>query len=148
VAVPFSPLAAPRAASVWQFKPDSGEVTQSFARRYRLTKTDEFSSVFGFRRAIRGKLLMLHHQPRPDGNTEARLGLVVGKKLLKLAVDRNTVKRIIREQFRRCRPGLPAVDLVVRLATKPVPLDRKLLANEFLALLEKLQRPRNKRDGQ
>lgn len=146
--MPFSPLAAPRAASVWLFKPESGEVNQSFARRYRLTKTDEFSSVFGFRRAIRGKLLMLHHQPRPDGNTEARLGLVVGKKLLKRAVDRNTVKRIIREQFRRCRPGLPAVDLVVRLAAKPVPLDRKLLANEFLALLEKLQRPRNKRDGQ
>jgi len=148
VAVPFSPLAAPRAASVWLFKPESGEVNQSFARRYRLTKTDEFSSVFGFRRAIRGKLLMLHHQPRPDGNTEARLGLVVGKKLLKRAVDRNTVKRIIREQFRRCRPGLPAVDLIVRLAAKPVPLDRKLLANEFLALLEKLQRPRNTRDGQ
>ena len=146
--MPFSPLAAPRAASVWLFKPESGEVNQSFARRYRLTKTDEFSSVFGFRRAIRGKLLMLHHQPRPDGNTEARLGLVVGKKLLKRAVDRNTVKRIIREQFRRCRPGLPAVDLIVRLAAKPVPLDRKLLANEFLALLEKLQRPRNKRDGQ
>jgi ribonuclease P protein component len=43
---------------------------------------------------------------------------------------------------------LPAVDLVVRLAAKPAPLDRKLLADDFLALLEKLQRPRNKRDGQ
>jgi ribonuclease P protein component len=148
VSVPFSPRAAPRAASVGQFKPDSGEVNQSFARRYRLTKTDEFSSVFGFRRAIRGKLLMLHYQPRPAGNTEARLGLVVGKKLLKRAVDRNTVKRIVREQFRHCRAGLPAVDLVVRLAAKPAPLDRKLLADDFLALLEKLQRPRNKRDGQ
>jgi hypothetical protein len=66
-AVQFSPLAAPRAASVWLFKPESGEVNQCFARRYRLTKTDEFSSVFGFRRAIRGKLLMLHYQPRPEG---------------------------------------------------------------------------------
>jgi ribonuclease P protein component len=123
-------------------------VKQSFARRYRLTKTDEFSSVFGFRRAIRGKLLMLHYQPRPEGNTEARLGLVVGKKLLKRAVDRNTVKRVVRDHFRRCRAELPAVDLVVRLAAKPAPLDRKQLAEDFLALLEKLQRPRNKRDGQ
>ena len=147
-AVPFSPLAAPRAASVWLFKPESGEVNQCFARRYRLTKTDEFSSVFGFRRAIRGKLLMLHYQPRPEGNTEARLGLVVGKKLLKRAVDRNTVKRVVRDHFRRCREELPAVDLVVRLAAKPAPLDRKQLAEDFLALLEKLQRPRNKRDGQ
>ena len=76
--MPFSLLAAPRAASAWLYKPESGEVDQSFARRYRLTKTDEFSSVFGFRRAIRGKLLMLHYQPRPEGMTEPRLGLVVG----------------------------------------------------------------------
>jgi ribonuclease P protein component len=115
-------------------------VEQTFARRYRLTKTDEFSSVFGFRRAIRGKLLMLHYQPRPDGLNDARLGVVVGKKLLKRAVDRNRVKRIVREQFRRERPNLPACDLIVRLAAKPVPLDGKLVADDFLALLEKLRR--------
>ena len=140
--MPFSPLAAPRAASVWLFKPESGEVNQCFARRYRLTKTDEFSSVFGFRKAIRGKLLMLHHQPRPEGQTEARLGLVVGKKQLKRAVDRNRVKRIVREQFRLRRANLPAVDLVVRLAVKPVPLDGRQIAEDFLTLLDKLQRPR------
>jgi ribonuclease P protein component len=121
-------------------------VEQTFARRYRLTKTDEFSSVFGFRRAIRGKVLMLHYQPRPEGNTEARLGLVVGKKQLKRAVDRNKVKRVVREQFRLRLANLPAVDLVVRLAVKPTPLDRKLLAEDFLALLDKLQRPRPKRE--
>lgn len=120
-------------------------MNQNFARCYRLTKTDEFSSVFDFRRAIRGKLLMLHYQPRPEGMTVARLGLVVGKKLLKRAVDRNRVKRIVREQFRLRRPELPACDMIVRLAAKPVPLDGKLLADDFLALLDKLQRPRPKR---
>jgi len=116
-------------------------VEQAFARRYRLTKTDEFSSVFGFRRAIRGKLLMLHYQPRlAEGLIEARLGVVVGKKLLKRAVDRNRVKRIIREQFRRERRNLPACDLIVRLAVKAAPLDGKLVAGDFLALLEKLRR--------
>lgn len=118
---------------------------QTFARRYRLTKTDEFSSVFGFRKAIRGKLLMLHYQPRAEGFSDARLGLVVGKKLLKRAVDRNRVKRVIREQFRQVRPQLPPVDLIVRLANKPVPLDARLLVEDFLALLERLQRPREKR---
>jgi ribonuclease P protein component len=121
-------------------------VDQTFARRYRLTKTDEFSSVFGFRKAIRGKLLMLHYQPRPAGSDEARLGVVVAKKLLKRAVDRNRVKRVIREQFRCRRPGLPAYDLIVRLAAKPVPLDAGLLASDFVGLLEKLQRPRPKRE--
>ena len=144
--MPFSPLAAPRAASVWLFKPEYGEVNQSFARRYRLTKTDEFSSVFGFRRAIRGKLLMLHYQPRPEGMTEARLGLVVGKKLLKHAVDRNRLKRIVREQFRLRRPTLPAMDLVVRLAVKPLPLDGRQITEDIVTLFDKLQRPRPKRE--
>lgn len=89
---------------------------------------------------------MLHYQPRPEGNTEARLGLVVAKKLLKRAVDRNKVKRVVREQFRLRLAGLPAVDLVIRLAAKPAPLDSKLLAEDFLALLNKLQRPRPKRE--
>ena len=145
--MPFSPLAAPRAASVWLFKPESGEVNQCFARRYRLTKTDEFSSVFGFRRAFRGKLLMLHYQPRPEGMTEPRLGLVVGKKLLKHAVDRNRLKRIVREQFRLRRASLPGVDLVVRLAVKPKPLDGKQIADDIVALFDKLQRPRPKREN-
>ncbi len=88
---------------------------------------------------------MLHYQPRAEGFSDARLGLVVGKKLLKRAVDRNRVKRVIREQFRRLRPQLPPVDLIVRLATKPGSLDTRMLAGDFLALLEKLQRPREKR---
>ena len=145
--MPFSPLAAPRAATAWLFQPESGEVNQCFARRYRLTKTDEFSSVFGFRRAIRGKLLMLHYQPRPEGMTEPRLGLVVGKKLLKHAVDRNRLKRIVREQFRLRRASLPGVDLVVRLAVKPKPLDGKQIADDIVALFDKLQRPRPKREN-
>lgn len=114
-------------------------MNQTFARSYRLTKTDEFSSVFGFRKAIRGKWLMLHHQPRALGGS-SRLGLVVGKKQLKRAVDRNLVKRVVREQFRRQREVLPAWDLIVRLAAKPVPLDSKLLAEDFLMLLDKLKR--------
>ena len=115
-------------------------MNQSFARIYRLTKTDDFSSVFGFRKAIRGKLIMLHYQPRAEGLNDPRLGLVVGKKQLKRAVDRNIFKRVIREQFRLCRAELPAVDLVVRLAVKPVKTNRKIIADEFLMLLKKLPR--------
>ncbi|MDR2837097.1 MAG: ribonuclease P protein component [Azonexus sp.] len=113
---------------------------QTFARRYRLTKTDEFSSVFGFRKAIRGQLLMLHYQPRPPAETTARLGLVVGKKFLKRAVDRNRCKRLLREQFRQERGNLPACDLVARLAVKPGKLDAAVLVGDFLALLGKLRR--------
>lgn len=119
-------------------------MNQTFARRYRLTKTDEFSSVFGFRRVIRGKLLMIHYQPRLADLSEARLGVVIAKKLLKKAVDRNRVKRVIREQFRCLRVSLPACDLVVRLAAKLKPVDGKMLAEEFVTLLQKLPKPKPK----
>ncbi len=42
----------------------------------------------------------------------ARLGMAVAKKRAKRAVDRNRLKRIIRESF-RCQQGLPGVDIVV-----------------------------------
>ena len=73
---------------------------------------------------------------------EPRLGLVVGKKLLKAAVRRNLVKRLVREQFRLLRPGLPACDIVMRLVMKPKELDRRAVAAEAAMLLGKLaQRP-------
>ncbi len=112
----------------------------AFARCYRLTKTDEFSSVFGFRRAIRGQLLMLHYQPRTGPEEAARLGVVVGKKFIKAAVRRNLVKRIVREQFRRKRPELPAFDLVLRVISKPPRLDRQAVADETRNLLGRLPR--------
>lgn len=119
----------------------------SFARRYRLTKTDEFSSVFGFRRAIRGQLLMLHYLPREEAAADPRLGLVVGKKLLKSAVRRNLVKRVVREQFRLLRSGLPACDLIVRLVAKPGKPDRKAIAAEAAGLFGKLNQRLSRPQG-
>ena len=82
--------------------------------------------------------MMLHYRPREAAVDGARLGLVVGKKQLKKAVDRNIFKRVVREQFRLCRATLPAVDLIVRLAVKPVKTNRKIIADEFLSLVKKI----------
>ncbi|MBK7473880.1 MAG: ribonuclease P protein component [Betaproteobacteria bacterium] len=45
----------------------------------------------------------------------ARLGIIVGKKNLPRAVDRNTLKRIVREAFRERRSELPPCDIMIRL---------------------------------
>jgi ribonuclease P protein component len=111
----------------------------TFPRLYRLTKTDEFSSVFGFRKAIRSSHFLLHYRVQAPGeDSGARLGLVVAKRLLRRSVDRNLIRRLARESFRTLRPGLPARDLILRLANRPASLDRRGLAKEIRDLLEKL----------
>jgi len=49
-----------------------------FPRELKLTKTDEFSSVFSFRKRIASPTLVFHYQPNQFGY--ARMGLVVSKK--------------------------------------------------------------------
>ena len=120
-----------------------------FPKRYRLTKTDEYSSVFGFRRALKSTHFLLHYRPRLDagagspGGPSSRLGVVVPKKLVKAAVRRNLIKRLAREQFRLFRQCLPPYDIVLRLASKPGRPDRKLLKIEIVELLQRLDRQRS-----
>lgn len=83
-----------------------------FARRQRLLTASDFQGVF---RQARYKvssrtLLVLAIE---NGTARARLGLVVGKKHLKQAVQRNRVKRLIRESFRHHQQSLSGLDIVV-----------------------------------
>ncbi|KAI5915546.1 ribonuclease P protein component [Thauera sp. 2A1] len=111
---------------------------QGFRSAHRLHKTDEYSSVFAFRRALRGRYFMLHY--RPNGLDTARLGVVVAKKLAKRANVRNLVKRIARELFRRQRTSLPMHDLVVRLHAPVAKATRAELNHDLLGLLHRLPR--------
>lgn len=88
-----------------------------FGKDRRLREAGEFGAVFDHRRVLRGERFNLHY--RPNGGDSARLGLVIAKKLAKRSVWRNAIKRVGREAFRLARSGLPAMDLILRLA-KPV----------------------------
>ncbi|MEO7073495.1 MAG: ribonuclease P protein component, partial [Rhodanobacter sp.] len=41
------------------------------------------------------------------------LGLAISKRVSKRAVERNRIKRLVRESFRRIRTQLPAIDVMV-----------------------------------
>ena len=110
---------------------------QRFVGAYRLQKTDEYSSVFAFRRSLKGRWLILHF--RPNEQTTARLGVVVAKRFAKRAHERNMVKRIMREQFRRRRATLPRVDLVVRLNAPLASATRTMLNHDMAQLFDTLQ---------
>ncbi len=91
-----------------------------FGAGLRLREAGEFAAVFAHRRVLRGALFDLHY--RPNGGASARIGFVTAKKLARRAVWRNAIKRVGRDTFRLARPGLPAMDLLLRLA-KPVSAD-------------------------
>jgi len=113
------------------------DVGYSFKTIYRLRKTDEYSSVFSFRKSIRGKYFVLHFRPAGDS---ARLGLVIGKKLARQSVLRNLLKRLTREHFRQVRENLPACDVVVRLASPVKGVSRALIREDLSFIFKRLCR--------
>lgn len=50
---------------------------------------------------------------RANGTTGPRLGLAVATKVAGSSVERNRIRRLIRESFRLCQRQLPALDIVV-----------------------------------
>ncbi len=81
---------------------------------YKLKKTDEFSSVFSFRKRFYGEWLFANI--KPNQLSHHRYGLVVSKKVSKLAVRRNYMKRVLREVL-RAHPAMAPVcfDVVVQV---------------------------------
>ncbi len=101
-----------------------------------MIKTDDFSSVFNFRKRINTPYLAMHYQP--NAHQRARLGLVVSKKIAKLAVSRNYMRRVLRELFRLKQHEICHVDLIIRVQKKYSNRDFKQIKQEFDMLIVKL----------
>ncbi|GAA4333172.1 ribonuclease P protein component [Pigmentiphaga soli] len=103
----------------------------------------EFAPALKGRRLARGALFVLSMAP---GGTEARLGMVVGKRQAPLAVSRNAIRRVLREAFRLQRAGLPAGAYVVRLHTRIDSMSltalKRAVRQEIDAHLVRAARPR------
>lgn len=84
---------------------------QDFPRGKRLLGPGDFQRVFQDPERLSSAQLLLLYKPNALGF--ARLGLAIAKKHAKRAVDRNRVKRQVRETFRRGHANLPGVDIVV-----------------------------------
>ncbi len=103
----------------------AGDSSARFPSTMRLKKKTEFIRVFREGSAWKGSCLSLHVLPRTGDvllrKTEdvlsqesgPRLGIVVTRKYGS-AVERNRIKRKIREAFRKTAHRLPAVDLVIK----------------------------------
>ncbi|HWT95276.1 MAG TPA: ribonuclease P protein component [Solirubrobacteraceae bacterium] len=87
-------------------------------KRGRLSRSAEFERVYRQGRSHANRHLVLYTFPRPDTADGPRLGLSVSRKVGG-AVDRNRVKRLLREAFADVQGQLPADHDVVVVARPP-----------------------------
>ncbi len=114
-------------------------MNQGFGREKRLLEAKQFKAVFDspdFRLSGRYILILARHNQLDH----ARLGLVVGKKNAKLAVTRNQIKRVFRENFRLLQDELPSVDMVIVTRRGIADLTASELRQELVKQIKRLQR--------
>lgn len=116
-----------------------------FAKISRLSGQEAFGAVF------RGPSFKVSHPTylilaKTNRLNYSRLGLVVAKKHLKKAVDRNDLKRRVREVF-RCNTGEPAIDVVFLARSGMCELRNdevnSALQRAWVRLIEKFERVRS-----
>lgn len=90
---------------------------ESFPRQLRLTRAGDFRQVFqnNFRQSDTGITILVGKNP----GLAPRLGFAVAKKQIPKAVQRNRLKRIFRESFRKNQHRLPLRDMVI-MVRRPI----------------------------
>nr|WP_267135151.1 ribonuclease P protein component [Halomonas dongshanensis] len=112
---------------------------QGFPRCLRLLNAGDYRYVFEQADLkVHGKGMMALARWNTQG--QPRLGLVVSKKNVKLAVQRNRFKRLVRESVRLRQEQLPGVDIVVMARRGVHELDNETLHRQLHGLWKRLIR--------
>ena len=104
---------------------------ESFPRSSSLAKAEDFKRVFSSNTRVSDDcftLLIAKHR-----SDSPRIGFAIAKKQIKRAVDRNRIKRLVRESFRLNQNILPGRDLVVMVRHRIL----KLTNRQILQRLDK-----------
>ena len=117
------------------------ETEYKFPPQLRLRKPADYKKVFSD--PIRSTDAYFTVLASLNTNGYPRLGLAIAKKIIKKAVDRNILKRTIRESFRLHQQKLNNIDVVV-LARKEAlhaspELLRKSLEKHWLRLVDRCE---------
>lgn len=105
-----------------------------FPRSVRMTDAKQFEAVFR-RPEFKKQAGALRIRARANRMHGARLGMVIAKRQVPKANDRNRLKRVCRETFRLQHLRLPAVDIVVQVMANQ---GNRQLAQTFADILDEV----------
>ncbi len=105
--------------------------------RARLRRAADFAALRNARGRWQTRHFLLRWIESPVAAT--RLGLAVSRKVSKRAVQRNRIKRIVRESFREQRNELPPLDVLVIARTSAAAANRPALHADLRCAWQKLK---------
>ncbi|WP_430391977.1 ribonuclease P protein component [Dyella sp. 20L07] len=106
-------------------------------REARLRRASDFAALRHTSGRFGGRCFSVRFRVNDLGHP--RLGLAISKRVSKRAVERNRIKRLVRESFRRARLELPPIDLMVMARDQASGLPGPELLNELQLLWKKLR---------
>ncbi|NKB36296.1 MAG: ribonuclease P protein component [Gammaproteobacteria bacterium] len=110
---------------------------QCFPKSLRLITAKDYQQVFKSSHQHSNKFFLL--LVRENQKSSARLGLAISKKNVPSASERNYLKRIIRENFRRSQKKLQGKDIVVLARNETTQYkNKKQLWVSLNALMQKI----------
>jgi ribonuclease P protein component len=83
----------------------------SFPPHLRVRRKSEFDAVYRQGHRLSDPLFTVTYLPNSLGHP--RLGLAIAARVAGDAVDRNRIRRVVRESFRLAQRALPAADIVI-----------------------------------
>jgi ribonuclease P protein component len=92
---------------------DANELVFNFLSKHHIRVAPDFDAVFKRGTRLTDRCVALYFLKTQ--RDYPRLGMVISKRNCARAVDRNRIKRLIREQFRLNQHVISAVDVVVSL---------------------------------
>jgi len=135
----FSRAGEPKVASASFRKAPGGDPIGSFtfSARQRLRTAAEFEHVYKSGQRFSEKLF----QAAASGNACGfpRLGLSIAARAVGNAVERNRIRRLVREEFRLVQRELPALDLIVSARSQARDATRAELRADLSQLLLKIR---------
>ncbi|HWW19780.1 MAG TPA: ribonuclease P protein component [Steroidobacteraceae bacterium] len=102
----------------------------------RMRRPAEFKRIYASGRRFSNEFFTANAQV--NDLTWARLGMSIAARILRRAVDRNRIRRLIRESFRMHQQQLPSLDIVIGARAAAGTADRVRLRAALESLWQKI----------